>query len=74
MALIDPTRPFNVAAYPLIPSRATYKSACVIDACWPVEWDPTWHRMIQPTKELQERVQKKFGNLLKKKGELMGGL
>jgi len=69
MSLIDPSRPFIQADYPLIPSKATYKTGVVIDACWPVEWDPSWHRMIKPSRELEKRVKEKWGAMLGKRPE-----
>ncbi|MBI2853547.1 MAG: UbiD family decarboxylase [Chloroflexi bacterium] len=68
MSLIDPSRPFIKAEYPLIPSKATYRSAAVIDACWPVEWDRSWHRGVKPSQELQDRVMEKWGNAIFRKG------
>ncbi len=68
MSLVDPSHPFIKADYPLVPHRATYRSAAVIDACLPVEWDPSWHRQNKPSQELEDRVMAKFGKELLPKG------
>ena len=68
MSLVDPSHPFIKADYPLVPHRATYRSAAVIDACLPVEWDPSWHRQNKPSQELEDRVMAKFGKELFPKG------
>ncbi|MBI2853540.1 MAG: UbiD family decarboxylase [Chloroflexi bacterium] len=65
-SLIDPSRPFIKAEYPLIPSKATYRSGAVIDACLPVEWDHRWHRQVKPSKELRDAVLRKWGQQLRK--------
>ncbi|MBI2854177.1 MAG: UbiD family decarboxylase [Chloroflexi bacterium] len=67
MSQIDPSRFAFSAGYPIMPLKATYKTAAVIDACRPVEWDPSWHRLVIPSAELQNRVLQKWGSLLKLK-------
>ncbi|MBI2855176.1 MAG: UbiD family decarboxylase, partial [Chloroflexi bacterium] len=69
MSLIDPSRPFIKAEYPLIPLKATYRSGAVIDACLPVEWDHRWHRQVKPSQELRDSVLKKWGKVLSRKGD-----
>ncbi|MBI4295557.1 MAG: UbiD family decarboxylase [Chloroflexi bacterium] len=68
MSLIDPSRPFIKAEYPLMPEKATYRSGVVVDACIPVEWDHSWHRIITHTQELEDRVRDKYGQTLFMKG------
>ncbi len=62
--LIDTTRSFIKAEYPLIPDKATYKSVAIVDACRPIERDPSWHRDAVPSKELENRVRKKWGKIV----------
>ena len=57
------------ADWPLVQSKATYRSGAVVDACIPVEWDHKWHRIVKPSKELTDRVLKKYGKLLGKGGQ-----
>lgn len=68
MALIDPSRAFINAEWPLTPNRATYRSGAVIDACIPVEWDHRWHRAVKPSRQLTDRVMQKWGDILKNAG------
>ncbi len=65
MSLVDPSRTFIKTEYPLIPDKATYRSAVVVDACRPIEWDRNWHRTFGPSQELENRVRKKWGKVLK---------
>ncbi|MBI4319546.1 MAG: UbiD family decarboxylase [Chloroflexi bacterium] len=64
MSALDPTRAATMSEYPLNPSEATYRSAVVVDACRPLEWDRSWHRQVKPSDGLQQRVIEKWGQTL----------
>jgi 4-hydroxy-3-polyprenylbenzoate decarboxylase len=41
--------------------KATYISKAIIDACVPLEWDPTWHGEVRINPEIRKRIQEKYG-------------
>ena len=47
--------------------KATYMSKAIIDACKPIEWDPTWHQEIYIDPALKKQVREKWGHLMGKK-------
>lgn len=52
------------------PSAPVYSSRCVIDACRPIEWGADYHRPILYPRELQEKIAKKWGNIIFKDQKL----
>jgi 4-hydroxy-3-polyprenylbenzoate decarboxylase len=48
------------------PSAPVYNSRCVVDACRPIEWGPDYHRSVVYPRELQERIVKKWGEIVLK--------
>ncbi|MBI4319537.1 MAG: UbiD family decarboxylase [Chloroflexi bacterium] len=72
LSLLDPTRAFTRAEYPVHPHKATYRSAVVVDACRPVELDRRWHRMVKPSDSLIRRVNEKYGQAMFPEGEKPG--
>ncbi len=59
-SFFDPSRAFAKADYPMMPSKAVYRSGAIIDACVPIEQDPSWHRDVRISPALRDRVMKKF--------------
>jgi 4-hydroxy-3-polyprenylbenzoate decarboxylase len=52
------------ADYAMRPEKATYMSKVIIDACKPLEWDPSWHQDVRIDPELKQKAIEKWGNIL----------
>ena len=48
------------------PSAPVYNSRCVVDACRPIEWGAQYHRSVVYPRELQEKIVKKWGDIVLK--------
>lgn len=55
------------ADYGMKPEKATYMSKGIIDACKPLEWDPSWHQDVWINAELKKQVLQNWGKALKLK-------
>lgn len=63
LTIQDPAQ-VQKAEYAMRPERATYISKAIIDACKPVEWDPTWHQDVYISPDLKAKVRERWGALL----------
>jgi 4-hydroxy-3-polyprenylbenzoate decarboxylase len=52
------------ADYAMIPDKATYMSKVIIDACKPLEWDPSWHQDVRIDPAFKQKVSERWGNIL----------
>ncbi|MBI4322408.1 MAG: UbiD family decarboxylase [Chloroflexi bacterium] len=66
--LQDPSR-VQPAPYAMRPEKATYNSFAIIDACKPLEWDPSWHQEVRISSELKQQVLSKWGDVLRARPE-----
>ncbi len=66
LTLQDPAH-VQKAEYAMRPEKATYMSKAIIDACKPLEWDPSWHQDVWIDSNLKKRVLKKWGEVLSQK-------
>lgn len=62
LTLLDPSQ-VQKAEYAMRPEKATYQTQAIIDACKPLEWDPSWHQDAYVNPELKKKVQEKWGHL-----------
>lgn len=63
LTIQDPA-PVQKAEYAMQPHKATYMSKAIIDACKPLEWDPSWHKDVWIDKDLKKQVLEKWGHVL----------
>lgn len=63
LTLQDPSY-VQKADYAMRPEKATYSTRAIIDACKPLEWDPSWHQDVYLDTELKKEVLEKWGHLL----------
>lgn len=63
LAIQDPSY-VQKADYAMRKEKATYLSKAIIDACMPLEWDPSWHGEVRVGVDLRKRMQEKFGQYL----------
>jgi hypothetical protein len=52
------------ADYAMRPEKATYMSKCIIDACKPLEWIPSWHQDVLIDPELKQNMLEKWGAII----------
>lgn len=63
LAIQDPSY-VQKADYAMRKEKATYISKAIIDACMPLEWDPSWHGEVRVGADLKKRMQERFGKYL----------